>query len=189
MRSPFILFIGAATAALAACSETAEPEVVAEPVIDVPALPLMSEVVAANAELTSLTDLFGESKANMGPFLDGSSDATLLAPTNAAFEGMEPTARDFLLAEENVASLKQVLGGHLLRQDMTAEQLMGALAEDEAGEMRLQTSNGGAVMAKMVEDELIFVDARGNEARVVEADVETENGTVHLIDTVLLPPE
>ncbi|MGB7405809.1 MAG: fasciclin domain-containing protein [Pacificimonas sp.] len=162
-----------------AVEEEPEPE---------PLGPPMSQLMSADGRLSTLSSLFKQT--NMEIFVDNADSVTLLAPINEAFDGMEPTARDFLLAEENVRSLKAVLGIHMLRSDMAAADLAAAIDGGADLEASLMTSNSFQLTASRNDDgDIVIADSRGNEATVVATDVQGANGRVHLIDTVLLPPE
>jgi uncharacterized surface protein with fasciclin (FAS1) repeats len=49
----------------------------------------------------------------------------------------------------------------------------------------------GPTAAKAVEGEMVKIDASNgvmiNKSKVVKADIETSNGVIHVIDTVLMP--
>ncbi|MBV7256649.1 fasciclin domain-containing protein [Pacificimonas sp. WHA3] len=187
----FLTIFGVAGLGLAACdAPERDPRVkVDEPVVEEPAGPSMSEVVGTKEELSQFVAAIGPDTANMGPYLDGAKNMTLLAPSNDAFDSMEPTAKAFLFDEANRPSLRAALGYHMLRGDLDAAAIMERIAADEDGEITLPNNARTPMTAKMVDDALVIVDARGNEAKVLSADIPTANGTVHIIDTVLMLPE
>ena len=155
---------------------------------EVPAGPQAVEVVGAREDLSTLASLLEQS--NMGPALEGARSMTLFAPTNDAFDAVEESTLTFLTDPANGSSLRQVLGFHLLRTGMTAEELAANLdgGSDETASMT--TSNNFTLNARRNEDgEIVLVDGQGNEARLVETDLPVANGTVHIIDAVLLPPQ
>lgn len=174
--------------ALAACdSATPPPAAPVEDVIEEPAGPTAMETLAGNADLSTLVDLINQ--ADMGPFVDGAESYTLFAPNNAAFEKLDASTVAFLTAPENASSLKQVLGYHLLRNAMPAGDLVAAIEGGASGESVMTSSNSLKLTGKLNEDGApVIVDANGGEASVVTADIMTDNGVVHVIDTVLMPP-
>lgn len=103
--------------------------------------------------------------------LKGSDTLTLLAPTDEAFAKLPEGSLDALL--QDLPKLQKVLSYHVLYGDVRAEDLA-------------QTDE-----APTVEGSVVAVDhANGikvNEATVIEADILADNGTIHLIDTVLMP--
>ena len=111
--------------------------------------------------------------------LEGTGPFTVLAPTNAAFdaafEALGITA-DELLADTE--TLTQILTYHVLPQEADS-QLVATLD----GEM-VETVNGQSVTIA-VADGVITIDG----AEVVSPDLEADNGIVHVINAVLLPPD
>lgn len=105
--------------------------------------------------------------------LKGPGPFTVFAPTDAAFAKLPPGALDSLLA--NPAKLKQVLLYHVVPGKVTSSQVKpGAVKTAEGAEARLSTG-GGKVMI--------------DRATVVKADVEADNGVIHVIDSVIMPKQ
>lgn len=104
---------------------------------------------------------------------DENSKFTVFAPTNAAFAAIQPTV-DTLLMPENKADLQNVLQYHVVPDKVTSGDL-------EDG-MVVETLNGDSLTIKIEGDKVMI-----NDAEVVIANVETSNGIVHVIDTVLVP--
>ncbi|MDJ0952972.1 MAG: fasciclin domain-containing protein [Acidimicrobiia bacterium] len=111
--------------------------------------------------------------------LDGEGPFTVLAPTNeafdAAFAALGITAEE-LLADTD--TLTQILTYHVLPLEANS-QLVSTLD----GEM-VETVNGQSVSIA-VNSGVITVDG----AEVVSADLEADNGVIHVINSVLLPPD
>lgn len=107
--------------------------------------------------------------ATPGPF-------TLFAPTNAAFEALDPATLTFLLDPANQAALIDVLNYHVVagELDSTAVATSGGLTSAQTG----------ALLVDAVGTDLYI-----NNARVVTADNGATNGVIHVIDTVLRIPD
>jgi transforming growth factor-beta-induced protein len=101
-----------------------------------------------------------------GPF-------TVFAPTDAAFAKVPKATLDALAADP--AKLKAVLLYHVVAGNVPASEVVKL--------MSAKTLNGADVAIK-VENGSVFV----NGAKVTTPDVMASNGTIHVIDTVLLPP-
>ena len=56
-----------------------------------------------------------------------------------------------------------------------------------AGEV--ETANGAPFTISVDDGVVTIVDAAGNEAAVTATDIEASNGVIHVIDSVLLPPQ
>ena len=113
--------------------------------------------------------------AGLGEALSGEGPFTVFAPTDDAFialaAALDATAED-LLALEGLADilLYHVVGAQVLSTDLAD----GATA----------TTLNGADVTVTINDDGIFI----NDAQVTVADIVTDNGVVHVIDAVLLPP-
>ena len=115
--------------------------------------------------------------AGLGEALSGEGPFTVFAPTDDAFlalaEALDATAED-LLALDGLADilLYHVLGAQVLSTDL---------------------SDGATATTLLGEDVLVEIDCEGgifiNDAQVTLADIVTDNGVVHVIDAVLLPPD
>ncbi len=114
-------------------------------------------------------------EADLAGALSGDGPFTVFAPTDDAFAalaaGLDATAED-LLALPGLADilLYHVVGAQVLSTDLAD----GATATTLLGEDVTVTINDGG----------IFI----NDAQVTVADIVTDNGVVHVIDAVLLPP-
>jgi uncharacterized surface protein with fasciclin (FAS1) repeats len=104
---------------------------------------------------------------NGGPF-------TIFAPSNEAFAKIPADQLNAVLANKEL--LTQILTLHVVPDK---ELDAGALAEMST----LPTVNGQQITVSAQEDEITVND----QAKVVCANIETANATVHIIDTVLMP--
>jgi uncharacterized surface protein with fasciclin (FAS1) repeats len=106
--------------------------------------------------------------------LSGPGPLTVFAPTDAAFAALPAGTVEALLADPTGA-LTQVLLYHATSGV--------ALSTD--------LSDGMMVMTLQGEDVMVTINAEGvfiNDAQVTVADIIADNGVVHVIDAVLLPP-
>ncbi len=149
-----------------------------------------ADTTEAMADSTSVVDLAIEAgqfstlvaaieAAGLVETLEGDGPFTVLAPTNQAFD--DAFAALGITAEELLAdteTLTAILTYHVLPQAADS-QLVAAL--DGEG---VPTVNGAEVAVSVVDGSVMV-----NEATVVSADLEADNGIVHVIDGVLLPPD
>lgn len=105
--------------------------------------------------------------------LKGEGPFTVFAPTDEAFAALpEGTVAD-LLKPENKDQLVAVLTYHVV----PGKVMSGDLSDD----MTAATVQGGEITIDL--DSGVMV----NDANVVQADIETSNGVIHVIDKVILP--
>ena len=121
------------------------------------------ETLAAALEAAGLVDtLKGE-----GPF-------TVFAPTDAAFAKLPEGTVAELLKPENKDQLIAILTYHVVPGKVAAKDVV-MLSE--------ATTVNGADIAIVVDGDAVMVD----NATVIVTDIETSNGIIHVIDTVILP--
>jgi uncharacterized surface protein with fasciclin (FAS1) repeats len=105
--------------------------------------------------------------------LKGTGPFTVFAPTDEAFAALPAGTVDDLLKPENKAKLAEILTYHVV-----AGKVMSA---DLSDGMTPATVNG----------KLVTIHTEGgvkvNEATVSTADIDADNGVIHVIDAVLLP--
>jgi uncharacterized surface protein with fasciclin (FAS1) repeats len=102
--------------------------------------------------------------------LKGKGPFTVFAPTDEAFAKIPKADLDALLKDK--AKLSAVLTYHVVPAKVMAKDV-------KAGEVK--TVNGK--MIKITTDKGVMV----NNAKVIKTDVETSNGVIHAIDTVIMP--
>lgn len=128
-----------------------------------------------NPVLTTLVTAVTE--AQLVDTLNSAEALTVFAPTDCAFAALDPATLEAALADPS-GLLTTVLGFHVV----AGERLSAA---DLAGKTELQTFTGETLQLS-AEGETISVG--GGQAKVVVGDIQTANATVHLIDTVMIPP-
>jgi len=112
--------------------------------------------------------------ADLAGTLSGDGPFTLFAPTDAAFDALDPAVLTAAL-DDPQGLLTQVLLYHAISGDIRSGDLMNG--------QTATTINGKDVTVTIDPDGVII-----NDARVSMADIVTDNGVVHVIDAVLLPP-
>lgn len=107
--------------------------------------------------------------------LEGKGPYTVFAPTDAAFAKLPPGTVEGLLEPQNRAKLRAILLYHVVagRLDSTQVEHLSSMKTLEGQRLRVAMGSQGPV-----------VDG----AEIVQADIPAENGIIHAIDTVLIPP-
>src|SRR5690348_17200560 len=107
--------------------------------------------------------------------LNGPGPFTVFAPTDAAFAKLPAGTVESLLKPENKARLTAILTYHVVPgRVMAADVVKLKQAKTVNGQMIAVKANGEAITL--------------NSAKVTESDVVATNGVIHVIDTVILPP-
>ena len=182
-----------ATTALSGCKKDVENT---DPV-SAPASSLLT-AVQANPDLT----LFAAAalKTGLGPTLSSNADFTIFAPNNAAFAalstvtGLARFARlDSIVAlnpakprdAADITALRNVLLYHIVSGDRKAATLISGPVASQRGAFTPRSADTPIYLT--VAGGVVTLNAGA--ARVTGADAaNTENGTVHVINAVLLPP-
>ena len=107
--------------------------------------------------------------------LKGEGPFTVFAPTDAAFAALPAGTVEDLLKPENKDKLVAILTYHVVPGKVMSTDLSEGLkaATVQGGEVTI-TLDGGAKV---------------NGAVISTADIEASNGVIHVIDSVILPPE
>jgi uncharacterized surface protein with fasciclin (FAS1) repeats len=108
--------------------------------------------------------------------LKGAGPFTVFAPTDEAFAKLPAGTVENLLKPENKQQLTDILTYHVVSGKV--------MAADVAGLDEAKSVNG-----KMIDVEAAGGSVKVNGATVTTADVAASNGVIHVIDTVILPPE
>jgi len=111
--------------------------------------------------------------AGLAETLAGSSEFTVFAPSNKAFEALPAGTVETLLRPENKEQLTAILLYHVAGGSLKAADVLSRSS--------IETAQGQSIV----------VDAAGvkiNSSGIVKTDIVASNGIIHEIDAVLLPP-
>jgi transforming growth factor-beta-induced protein len=108
--------------------------------------------------------------------LKGKGPYTVFAPTDEAFAKLPAGTVETLLKPENRKKLQDILTYHVVSGRVAAADVVNLSAAD--------TVLGESVTIAVKKDKVMI-----NNSQVVKTDIEASNGLIHVIDTVLLPPE
>ena len=121
-----------------------------------------------NPLLTTLVTAVGE--AGLGDTLNGPGPFTIFAPTNDAFAALPEGALEAVLADKDL--LTTVLTNHVVSGNFKAADLGSAATETALSTEELSFNAEGTVV---------------NDINVICSNVPVGNGTVHIVDQVILP--
>jgi transforming growth factor-beta-induced protein len=127
-----------------------------------------------NPQLTTL--VAAVKAAGLVDTLNGPGPFTIFAPVNSAFEKLPAGTVDTLVKPENKATLTGILTYHVIggKKLSSADLIKGGSFDTVNGAKVMITGSGNKVVIN-------------GKTMTVLADVQVANGTVHLIDTVLMP--
>lgn len=108
--------------------------------------------------------------------LKGDGPFTVFAPTDAAFAKLPKGTVESLLKPENKAKLQAILTYHVVAGKVNAADVvkLSSAATVQGQQVAIAVNNGK-----------VSID----NANVVKTDIETSNGVIHVIDSVLLPSD
>lgn len=189
--SPKFLLTTAAIVTLAACSSEAPPtaadEVSADAMMDAAETTepgTIVDVAVGNPDFSTLVTAV--TAADLGATLAGEGPFTVFAPTNEAFDKVDPATLSALLTPEKKADLTALLTYHVVAGELKAADVVKAIT-DGGGTATLTTVQGAPLKATLEGDTVILEDAAGGKSKVILTDVDASNGVVHAIDTVVMP--
>lgn len=118
--------------------------------------------------------------------LAGEGKFTVFAPTNSAFGNLPDGTVDTLLKPENKDQLTKVLTAHVVAGNITSSDLVAKI-KAHGGNFNFKTVSGDALTARLDGGHVYIFDESGGAALVTTADVQGDNGIVHIVNDVLLP--
>ena len=127
------------------------------------------DIAVSNSDFSTL--VAAVTAANLVDALQSPGSFTVFAPTNAAFAKLPPGTITTLL--QNIPQLTRILTYHVVA---------GKFKKDDLRNCAHLPSLEGSPIDLFITDEVFEV----NNATVVMADIEAENGIIHVIDTVIL---
>ncbi len=110
--------------------------------------------------------------------LKGEGPFTVFAPTDAAFAKIPKATLAMLLKPENKAKLTAILTYHVIKGKVLA-----ADAVKLKNGTKVKTLEGASLSVFNKHGVMI------NKSKVTKTDIECDNGVIHVIDSVLMPPK
>ncbi|MGF1687765.1 fasciclin domain-containing protein [Photobacterium japonica] len=132
------------------------------------------QVAANNDDFQTL--VMAIKAADLVEVLEGKGPYTVLAPTDEAFAKLPEGTLAALLKPENKEKLQAILTYHVLP---------GAISSEEVTKLKLPVTVQGDPVTITETDDKVMI----NDASVITADIPASNGIIHVIDTVLIPPQ
>ena len=185
MKTTLIAAALAGSLVLAACgSDEDSATTTAPPAAETTAAPAPETTAAAPGDIVAVasgnedfsTLVAAVQAAGLVETLQGAGPFTVFAPTNEAFAKLPAGLVDKLLLPENKDVLVKILTYHVVSgKVMAADVTAGDVPSVEGSTIKV-TVDGGTVKLN-------------DSATVVATDVEASNGVIHVIDTVILPPD
>ncbi len=161
-----------ATETSAATSEETAAEETAAEMEEAAGVGTVVDVASGTEGFSTLVAALGA--AGLVDTLNGEGPFTVFAPTDDAFAALPPGLVDALLLPENKETLTKILTYHVVPGAvMAADVTDGDVATVEGQTVALSTADGVTV----------------NGAKVIQADIVADNGVIHVIDAVILPPD
>ena len=132
------------------------------------------DIVDTAAEAGTFTTLLTAAEAaGLVDTLKGDGPFTVFAPTDEAFAALPEGTVESLLADPE--ALAAILTYHVVPGEVMSGDLSNGMTA---------TTVNGADITIMTEGGVMV-----NDANVITADVDASNGVIHVIDSVILPPE
>lgn len=146
-------------------------------VIDTVILPEQRDIVAVAQSAGSFETLAAAlTAAGLVEALQGDGPFTVFAPTDEAFAKLPAGTVESLLLPENIETLKAILMYHVVAGRVYSDDVvkLKKAATLNGADVKISVANGGVMV---------------NNANVVATDIDASNGVIHVIDTVILPPD
>ncbi len=171
-----LTFVVAACAPAPTPAPTAMPEPTKMPEPTAMPEPVLKDIVdtaVADGRFTTL--VAAVTAAELVDTLKGEGPFTVFAPTDDAFAKLPAGTVEELVKPENKQKLTDILLYHVVSGKVMAADVVGL-------------TSATTVLGKDVAVKVDMGNVYVNDAKVIITDIETSNGVIHVIDTVLLPP-
>lgn len=130
------------------------------------------DIAIGNPDFSTLVSAL--TAADLVTTLQGDGPFTVFAPTNAAFEKLPAETLADLLKPENKSQLAAILTYHVVADELDATEVTAeSLLPTVQGSKAKITTDGGPKI---------------NGANITSTDIAADNGIIHVIDTVIMPP-
>jgi uncharacterized surface protein with fasciclin (FAS1) repeats len=154
---------------------------------------IVQTAIALAPEFTSLVAAlqFASNNNDLVTTLSGAGPFTVFAPTNAAFDALAkeliPTNPNATAADILVPANKDLVRNILLYHVLNSRVLAAEVPTTATNIQPLLTGKTFSIIAAA--SGVTITDGRARTAKVVAADVLTNNGVIHVIDKVILPAQ
>lgn len=149
---------------------------IALPMVYASGIAAAADIVETASEAGSFQTLLSAAEAaGLVDTLKSEGPFTVFAPTDEAFAKLPEGTVEDLLKPENQDQLKAILTYHVVPGKTMSSDLAGKQVEVESVE-------GSAISIDATGDDVMVGDAT-----VTQADVEADNGVIHVIDEVIQP--
>ena len=170
MTKVFAVILSASLVAIAAFAAAGTRA--ATPALEPAASKNIVETAVAAGQFKTLVLL--AKRAGLVGSLSGKTELTVFAPTDAAFKKVPKATLNKLL--RNRTLLRRVLLYHVVKGNVKAGQVVG---------LRSVKTVAGPSVRINVRGGSVFLN---RSTRVLKADIAASNGTIHVINKVLIPP-
>lgn len=171
-----LTFVVAACAPAPTPAPTAMPEPTKMPEPTAMPEPMLKDIVdtaVADGRFTTLVTAV--TAAELVDTLKGEGPFTVFAPTDDAFAKLPAGTIEELVKPESKQALTDILLYHVVSGKVLAADVVGL-------------TSATTVLGKDVAIKVDMGNVYINDAQVIITDIETSNGVIHVIDTVILPP-
>ncbi len=149
-----------------------------------PAEGTVSAAVAGNADLSTLAGAL--TSAELIATLNSGGPYTVFAPTNQAFNLIPEATRTQLMSPAQKPALTTLLQHHVIAGNVSEADLRAQI-EAGGGTATLQTVAGQTLRASIENGNVVLMGENNSKAYVTQADVAGGNGTIHVVNGILVP--
>jgi uncharacterized surface protein with fasciclin (FAS1) repeats len=139
----------------------------------------IADSIAVNRITTQFAAMLQSSE--MATFLSSRGPFTVFLPTDSAFSKLPPETLAALLRPENKERLQDIVLFHVVSgkawtsKDLQTATSLLSCEGTPSSPLTIHKTKGGTQLVM--------------KAKIIHADIKCQNGTIHEIDTVLMPPE
>jgi len=122
-------------------------------------------------------------KSGLAPSMQAAEEFTVFAPTNDAFKELTVRQYEALTKPENRDMLTRVLKAHIFPSKVGMRNFTGRQTMETSDGVEIPIQTVGAEQATAAGPARVVVGG----ARIMKSDVQASNGTIHVVDRVIIP--
>lgn len=137
----------------------------------------LAELISDNKAISRFESLLKNNALFVS--LDSSEVYTVFAVNNDGIDDLDATKKEIFKAETGSDAQKNILNYHIVKGLYSPENLTEGL--------KLKTVEDSEFVIKNRDGDIYLIDMKGGESHVVKAGISAKNGSLYIIDSLLLP--
>jgi uncharacterized surface protein with fasciclin (FAS1) repeats len=137
----------------------------------------VSALISSNKDLSKFEKYLKDT--GQYTLLESTDPYTVLAFSNEGYDNAEKSVKDLFSNESKAPAQKDIISYHIINGNIKPD----AMTEGQ----KLKTTNGSEVIIKVEDKDIYVIDMKGDKHLITKAGIPAKNGSIYIIDGILLP--